>query len=95
GPKLEKGKIGAHGVSYSVSEEYEELKSMVGTWNDDNTTSVKNDRPRIDTARKVADVILNISSATNGKLSQKSYEDLENQTGMELKDISKERASEK
>ncbi len=56
---------------------------------------LKNDRPRIDTARKVADVILNISSATNGKLSQKSYEDLENQTGMELKDISKERASEK
>ena len=95
GPKLEKGKIGAHGVSYSVSEEYEELKSIVGTWNDDNTISVKNDRPRIDTARKVADVILNISSATNGKLSQKSYEDLENQTGMELKDISKERASEK
>ncbi|WP_223218706.1 hypothetical protein, partial [Streptococcus pneumoniae] len=41
------------------------------------------------------DAILNISSATNGKLSQKSYEDLENQTGMELKDISKERASEK
>ena len=38
---------------------------------------------------------MNISSATNGKLSQKSYEDLENQTGMELKDISKERASEK
>ena len=26
---------------------------------------------------------------------KKSYEDLENQTGMELKDISKERASEK
>ena len=43
---------------------------------------LKNDRPRIDTARKVADVILNISSATNGKLSQKSYEDLENQTGI-------------
>ena len=35
-------------MSYSVSEEYEELKSIVGTWNDDNTISVKNDRPRID-----------------------------------------------
>lgn len=62
---------------------------MIGTWNDDDEHSVRNDRPRIDTARKVADAILNISSATNGKLSQKSYEDLENQTGMELKDISK------
>lgn len=95
GPLLEKGKVGAHGVSFSVKEEYEELKSMIGTWNDDDEHSVRNDRPRIDTARKVADAILNISSATNGKLSQKSYEDLENQTGMELKDISKERASEK
>ncbi|MCI2947821.1 nitrate reductase / nitrite oxidoreductase, alpha subunit [Staphylococcus caledonicus] len=95
GPKLENGKIGAHGVSYGVKDEYDELKSIVGTWNDDNNDSVRNDRPRIDTARKVADAILNISSATNGKLSQKSYEDLENQTGMELKDISKERASEK
>ena len=40
-------------------------------------------------------MILNISSATNGQLSQKSYEDLENQTGMKLKDISEARASEK
>ena len=70
GPLLEKGKVGAHGVSFSVKEEYEELKSMIGTWNDDDEHSVRNDRPRIDTARKVADAILNISSATNGKLSQ-------------------------
>ena len=95
GPLLEKGKVGAHGVSFSVKDEYEELKSMIGTWNDEDPESVRNNRPRIDTARKVADAILNVSSATNGKLSQKSYEDLENQTGMELKDISKERASEK
>ena len=49
----------------------------------------------MDTARKVADVILNVSSASNGKVSQKSYDDLEEQTGMTLKDISSERASEK
>ncbi len=57
--------------------------------------SIKNDRPRLDTARRATDVVLNLSSATNGKLSQKSYEDLEQQTGMPLKDISSERASEK
>ena len=95
GPLLEKAKVGAHGVSFSVSEQYEELKSMVGTWNADNDNSIRHGKPRIDTARKVADVILNISSATNGQLSQKSYEDLENQTGMKLKDISEARASEK
>ena len=92
GPLLENGKVGAHGVSFSVKEEYDELRSIVGKWEDD---TVKNDKPRIDTARKVADVILNVSSATNGRVSQKSYEDLEAQTGMELKDISAERASEK
>lgn len=95
GPLLEKAKIGAHGVSFSVAEQYEELKSMVGTWNEEVEDSIKNDRPRLDTARRAADVVLNLSSATNGKLSQKSYEDLEQQTGMPLKDISSERASEK
>lgn len=95
GPVLEKGKVGAHGVSFGVSEQYEELKSMLGTWSDTNDDSVRTNRPRIDTARNVADAILNISSATNGKLSQKSYEDLEEQTGMPLKDISSERAAEK
>ncbi|QIH77273.1 nitrate reductase subunit alpha [Macrococcoides canis] len=92
GPLLENGKVGAHGVSFSVKEEYNELRSMVGTYEDD---TVKNGLPRIDTAKRVADVILNVSSATNGHVSQKSYEDLENQTGMELKDISAERAAEK
>lgn len=95
GPILEKGKVGAHGVSFGVSEQYEELKSMLGTWSDTNDDSVRANRPRIDTARNVADAILSISSATNGKLSQKSYEDLEEQTGMPLKDISSERAAEK
>lgn len=92
GPLLENGKVGAHGVSFSVKEEYNELRSMVGTYEDD---TVKNGLPRIDTAKRVADVILNVSSATNGHVSQKSYEDLENQTGMELKDISAERTAEK
>ncbi|MCJ0919540.1 nitrate reductase subunit alpha [Mammaliicoccus sciuri] len=92
GPLLEKGKVGAHGVSFSVKEQYDELKIMLDTWEDD---TVKNGLPRMDTARKVADVILNVSSASNGKVSQKSYDDLEQQTGMTLKDISSERASEK
>ncbi|MBU6089006.1 nitrate reductase subunit alpha [Mammaliicoccus sciuri] len=92
GPLLEKGKVGAHGVSFSVKEQYHELKIMLDTWEDD---TVKNGLPRMDTARKVADVILNVSSASNGKVSQKSYDDLEEQTGMTLKDISSERASEK
>ncbi|GGI40939.1 nitrate reductase subunit alpha [Mammaliicoccus stepanovicii] len=92
GPLLEKGKIGAHGVSFSVKDQYDELKIMLDTWDDD---TVKNGKPKMDTARKVADVILNVSSASNGKVSQKSYKDLEQKTGMKLTDISSERASEK
>lgn len=95
GPKLENAKIGAHGVSFGVSKQYDELKSMLGTWGDTEEDSIRTDRPRIDTARNVADAMLTISSATNGELSQKSYEDLEQQTGMSLKDISAARASEK
>ncbi|MEB7039337.1 nitrate reductase subunit alpha [Staphylococcus gallinarum] len=95
GPLLESTKIGAHGVSYFVKEQYDELKGLVGTWEEADHESVKHQRPRIDTARRAADVVLNLSSATNGKLSQKSYEDLEQQTGMTLKDISSDRASEK
>jgi len=95
GPKLETDKVGAHGVSFSVKEQFEELKSMLGTWNDKDPKSIKNDKPRIHSARNVADAMLNLSSATNGKLSQKSYQDLEKQTGMTLTDISSERASEK
>lgn len=95
GPLLEKNKVGAHGVSFPVKEQYEELKSLIGVWSDDSNDTVKYGRPRMDTARRAADVVLNISSATNGKLSQKSYEDLEEQTGMQLKDISSERAAEK
>ncbi|ULG74341.1 nitrate reductase subunit alpha [Macrococcus brunensis] len=92
GPLLENSKVGAHGVSFSVKEQYNELKSMVGTYYDE---TIKNGLPKIDTARRVADVILNVSSATNGRVSQKSYEVLEEQTGMSLKDISAERAAEK
>ncbi|WP_142351642.1 molybdopterin dinucleotide binding domain-containing protein, partial [Staphylococcus sp. HMSC070A02] len=92
GPLLENAKLGAHGVSFPVKKQYEEAKDIVGTWNDD---TVKNGLPRIDTARRAADVILNISSATNGELSQASYKDLEDKTGMPLTDISSDRSAEK
>ena len=39
---------------------------MLGTWNDKDPKSIKNDKPRIHSARNVADAMLNLSSATNG-----------------------------
>ncbi|GGG03420.1 nitrate reductase subunit alpha [Paenibacillus albidus] len=92
GPNLVVGKAGAHGISFSVAEEYEELKRINGTYYDE---SIKNGLPKIQTARQVADTILHLSSATNGRLSQKAYAQAEKDSGVVLCDISAERAAEK
>ncbi|MDQ0427220.1 nitrate reductase alpha subunit [Planomicrobium stackebrandtii] len=92
GPNLATGKTGAHGVSFSVAEEYEELKHINGTYFDE---TIKNGLPKIQTARQVADAMLNLSSATNGRVSQKAYIEAEKDTGVPLKDISADRAAEK
>lgn len=92
GPNLVVGKTGAHGVSFSVADEYEELKHINGTFFDE---SIKNGLPKIQTARQVADAMLNLSSATNGRVSQKAYAEAEKDTGVQLKDISADRAAEK
>ena len=87
-----RGKIGAHGVSFDVTEQHEELKSMNGVYTDG---SIKDGLPKMDTARRAADVVLHVSSCANGTVSQKSYADLEEQTGQELRDISSARENEK
>ncbi len=50
GPNLATGKTGAHGVSFSVADEYEELKRLNGVYYDD---SIKDGLPKIQTARQV------------------------------------------
>jgi nitrate reductase / nitrite oxidoreductase, alpha subunit len=92
GPNLATGKVGAHGVSFSVAEEYEELKRLNGTYYDD---TIKNGLPKLHTARNAADAILNLSSATNGRVSQRAWESVEQDTGVQLKDISADRAAER
>lgn len=92
GPNLATGKVGAHGVSFSVAEEYEELKRLNGTYYDD---TIKNGLPKLHTARNAADAILNLSSATNGRVSQRAWESAEQDTGVQLKDISADRAAER
>ncbi|KWX69828.1 nitrate reductase subunit alpha [Paenibacillus jilunlii] len=92
GPNLVIGKAGAHGISFSVAEEYEELKRLNGVFYDE---TIKNGLPKIQTARQVADTILHLSSATNGRVSQKAYEQAEKDSGVVLRDISADRAAEK
>ncbi len=92
GPNLATGKVGAHGISFSAAEEYEELKKINGSYFDE---TIKNGLPKLHTARQAANAVLNLSSATNGKLSQRAWEAAEQDTGVELKDISADRAAER
>ncbi|BAQ09748.1 nitrate reductase subunit alpha [Bacillus sp. OxB-1] len=92
GPLLSTGKVGAHGVSFPVAEEYEMLKSINGVYFDE---SIKNGLPKLNTAKQAAEAILTLSSATNGRVSQRAFEAAEEMTGVELKDISADRAAER
>lgn len=92
GPLLEKGKVGAHGVHFSVQEEYEDLKKMNGSHFDE---TIKNGLPKLQTAMHAANAMLHLSSATNGKVSQRAFEAAEQDTGVVLKDISADRAAER
>ena len=92
GPLLSTGKTGAHGVSFSVAEEYEMMKGINGVYEDD---TVKDGLPKLYTAKHAAEAMLTLSSATNGRVSQRAFEAAEHDTGMELKDISADRAAER
>ena len=92
GPLLSTGKVGAHGVSFSVSDEYEQLKGINGAYFDE---SIKNGLPKLHTAKHAAEAMLTLSSATNGRVSQKAFAAAEEDTGVELKDISADRAAER
>ncbi|WP_153720708.1 nitrate reductase subunit alpha [Sporosarcina cascadiensis] len=92
GPLLSTGKTGAHGVSFSVAEEYEMMKGINGVYEDD---TIKNGLPKLFTAKHAAETMLTLSSATNGRVSQRAFEAAEADTGVELKDISADRAAER
>lgn len=96
GPNLETGKIGAHGVSFPVAEEYEMLRGINGVYYDEGEeTTIKHGKPRIDTGKRASEAVLTLSSATNGKVSQRAFGVAEEATGVELKDISADRAAER
>ncbi|HJV46338.1 MAG TPA: nitrate reductase subunit alpha [Bacillota bacterium] len=91
GPLAEKNPIGAHGISFSVAEQYEELKRQNGMITSPGFT---NGLPSIESDRKAAEAMLALSSATNGKVAMKAWDAEEKKTGLVLKDIAEERAGE-
>src|SRR5699024_12594980 len=84
GPNLATGKIGAHGVSFPVEEEYEMMKSINGVYYDEGEErTIKHGLPRIDTGKRASEAVLTLSSATNGKVSQRAFGVEEEATGVE------------
>jgi nitrate reductase alpha subunit len=92
GPKAGTYPTGAHGVNFKTTEQYEELKTTLGTYEDD---TIKNGLPIISNEKNVANSILALSSATNGELAVRAWETMEEKTGMKLKDIAEKRQGEK
>lgn len=92
GPNVSKNPIGAHGISFTVSEQYEELKKSNGMIEKQGFTK---GLPSIETDRKAAEAMLILSSATNGKVAMKAWEAEEQKTGLVLKDIVESRAAER
>ncbi|GBG96723.1 nitrate reductase subunit alpha [Lactococcus termiticola] len=85
GPLMENGKVGAIGLTYSIADQYEELKATLGT--------TKDGLPKLDDAKKVADAILTLSSTTNGKVNNKAWAAAEEEHGVPLKDIGQDYGS--
>ncbi len=85
GPNLEHGRLGAHGISFDVSDQYEELKHRNGIIED--KKQIGYGRPSIAKDTQACEAVLTLSSASNGAVAQKAWENAVEATGMpELKD---------
>lgn len=90
GPMV-KEQIGAKGLGWNAREEYDRLKEMIGRASG---TQEYGDCPSLLTDRNAAEAILALSSATNGSLAMKAWEEAERRTGQKLKDLVEERSEE-
>ena len=79
GPLARENGLSAHGTSYGIKDEYDAYLGThrTETWNGKTYPSLDRD---ID----VCDVILNFASVTNGDLAYRSYQNMEQKTGVPL-----------
>jgi nitrate reductase alpha subunit len=83
-----RGNIGAHGVSFDVADQYDELVAHSPV------TEVEGKLlPSIAEARDAANVILALAPETNGELAYRGYQMLEKKTGMPLIDLAEKSRS--
>ena len=79
GPNLQGGKVASDGLTYSIADQYEELKAMLGTRN--------GGLPDIYDEKQVADAILTLSSTSNGKVAMNAWKALEEESGQKFQDV--------
>src|SRR5699024_6736981 len=84
--------LGAHGISYDSTNEYEKLKLLLGR---SKHSEVYKDLPSIETDRLAAEAVLRLSSATTGSLAMKAWKSLEEKSGRsDLQKLVADRAGE-
>lgn len=79
GPMARKNGLGAHGTSYGIEKEYDELLATapVHRWNGETY-------PSLEIAKDAANIVLALATVTNGELAHRSYENMEKKTGLSL-----------
>lgn len=79
GPKVRENGLGAHGTSYPIADEYDEYlkEQRTVTW-DGNTY------PSLERDEDVCNAILHFATVTNGELAYRSYQNMEEKTGLPL-----------
>jgi len=86
GPLVAEKPFGAHGWKWSAKEEYEELKELLGTRDE----GVAKGKPNIEYAKQAANMVLTLSSCSNGRVASKAWKNAEEKTGLPISEVAKD-----
>jgi nitrate reductase / nitrite oxidoreductase, alpha subunit len=92
GPLAVEPGVGSKGIVWSAGEEYEALKTILGTISEPGVTR---GMPSLSTARQVAETILALAPETNGAVAVRAWRGVEKRTGLSLQHLSRKRQGEK
>jgi nitrate reductase / nitrite oxidoreductase, alpha subunit len=84
--------VGSKGIMWPAAEEYEALKTILGTVSEPGITQ---GMPSLSTARQAAETILALAPETNGAVAVRSWQGVERKTGLSLRHLSLKRQGEK
>jgi len=79
GPLVRKNGLGAHGTQYAIEDFYDELVTSKPTQTWGGQTY-----PSLEDAVEVCNTILHLATVTNGELAYRSYQNMEEKTGLAL-----------